>query len=384
MKTTTKIFSSLLSLALVYSLASCNKASSIITPQNIQTNETDSSVSVSSMSESQVSKLLDNEMSAQLDDFDTSGKVSTSSLFWTYVPPANASLENVKQYKLTMKESPNIIKKRFFEPSTLAFDDSGNLYTMPDKGYYTIFKLTKNGKNYDVSENINLSKWQMLKLRFSKSNRFDFEGIEYLNGLFYAIDERDRKVFTIDKSGNLKAVNIDVNAYLKANKLKNDVTNSGLEGMTIDKTKNEIFLLKERQESVIMVADLNTNKIVRHFKINLPGKVEPAITDASFFNGNLYVLVRSHRLILKMNPQDGTILATYDYRKYEEDSKNVYVKIPSIGSGNDPDGYGVMEGLAVNQNSFFVATDNNMLPLKSNLLDNYPRIFEFERPQDDK
>src|SRR5205814_274380 len=109
----------------------------------------------------------------------------------------------------------------------------------------------------------------------------------------------------------------------------------------------------------------NTKKITRHFKVKLPGNVEPALTDASFFDGYLYVLVRSHRLVLKLNPANGEILSQYDYRKYEEDPKYVYVKIPAIGSGIDPDGYGVMEGLAVTKDSIYLATDNNELPLRS-------------------
>jgi hypothetical protein len=40
-----------------------------------------------------------------------------------------------------------------------------------------------------------------------------------------------------------------------------------------------------------------------------------------------------------------------------------------------------MEGLAVTKDSFYIATDNNMLPLKRNLLNNKPQLFIFNNPE---
>ena len=294
-----------------------------------------------------------------------------------------ATLPGVKKYDLILKKDPVFINKSFFEPSALCFDDKGDLYTVADKLHYSLYKLdlTNSYKGYDATSEIKINKTQMLKLRIKKKNKFDWEGLVFYKGSFYGADERDRKVFKIDRNGSLTDLNIDTNAYMKANGIRNDVENSGLEGLTIDPVNEKMYLMKERQESVVLVVDMKTNKVTNHFKVALPGTVEPTLTDASFYNGFLYVLLRSHRQVLKMDPNNGNILSIYDYRKFEEDQNNVYRKIPTFGSGNDPEGYGVMEGLAVNKDSIYIASDNNMLPLKKNVLNNKPQLFIFSNPE---
>lgn len=316
----------------------------------------------------------------------TSGnQVTASSIFKkdpVYSGPASLS-PDVKKYTLALKRDPAFINRTLFEPSALCFDDKGALYTVADKLHYSIYKLdlSNPSEGYDANADIKLNTKQMLKLRLKKKNKFDFEGLAFHKGEFYAADERDRNVFKIDREGNMTKLDIDINGYMKSKGIRNDVENSGLEGLTIDSEHEMMYLMKERQESEILAVDMKTNKVVNHFKVALPGNVEPTLTDASFYNGHLYVLLRSHRQVLKMNPENGAILSIYDYRKYEEDPKNVYVKIPTFGSGNDPQGYGVMEGLAVTKDAIYIATDNNMLPLKRNILNNKPQLFIFSNPE---
>lgn len=306
----------------------------------------------------------------------------------TYTPPTTTkpSVEpvilssGVKKFDLRAKSKPFLIDK-LFEPSALCTDDKGNIYTVSDKLSTGIYRIWQNGDKYQANEDINTNNTQILKLRLKKKNRFDFEGLEYFNGLFYVADERDRKVFTIDKSGNIKDLEIDINGYMNSNNIGNKESNSGLEGLTIDPNKKKMYLMKERQESAILVVDMNTNKIEKHFRISIPGNVEPALTDASFYNGFLYVLVRSHRQILKVNPENGEVLSIYDYRKYEEDPEYVYRKVPQWFGSADEDGYGVMEGLLVTKDSFYVASDNNMIPSQSGLFKNKPIMFVFDKPE---
>lgn len=315
----------------------------------------------------------------------TAGNVSASGIFSSNPPYVGlAGLPpSVKKFTLSLKRDPAFINKSFFEPSGLCFDDKGDLYTVADKGHYSLYKLDLSNptKGYNATADVNFKKTEMLKLRLKKKNKFDFEGLAFHKGSFYAPDERDRKVFKLDRDGSLTDLNIDINGYMKNNGIRNNVENSGLEGLTIDSVNERMYLMKERQESAVLVIDMKTNKVINHFKVLLPGNVEPSLTDASFYNGALYVLSRSHRQVIKMNPDNGNILSIYDYRKFEEDPKNVYVKIPTFGSGNDPDGYGVMEGLAVTKDGIYIATDNNMLPLKRNMLNNKPQLFIFSNPE---
>ena len=301
----------------------------------------------------------------------------------TTLPPVELP-SGVKKFDLTMKNNPFPLEK-VAEPSALCFDDNGELFTVADKMSYSIYKLSKGtNKNitvYNGIEAVKMNKMQILKSRLKKKNRFDFEGLEYYKGVFYVADERDRKVFTIDKQGNINDLGVDSIGYMKANNIIDNVQNSGIEGLTIDPQNQKMYLMKERQESAILVVDLKTNKVVNHFKLKVPGTVEPAFTDAAFFEGSLYVLVRSHRQILKVNPENGQLLSIYDYRKHEENPEYVYKKIPTLFGEADKDGYGVMEGLAVTKDSFFVATDNNRIPLNKHLFNNKAQLFVFNKPE---
>lgn len=312
-------------------------------------------------------------------------QVSASSIFKKQTNPyiGQPLPAGTKQYTLSLQKDPAFINKIMFEPSALCFDDKGSLYTVADKLHHSLYKfdLSNSSKGYNLSEDIKPKSSQMLKLRLKKKNKFDFEGLEFFNGNFYVADERDRKVLKIDRSGNITDLKIDSNGYMKSKGIRNNVENSGFEGLTIDPVNEIMYLIKERQESMVLVVDMKTNTIINNFKILTPGSVEPTLTDASFYNGYLYVLIRSHRQIVKVNPSNGSILSVFDYRKIEEDPKYVYKKIPDLEAGNDPDGYGVMEGLAVTEKSMYVVTDNNMLPLKRNLLNNKPQLFIFNNPE---
>ncbi|RYX99828.1 hypothetical protein EON78_02565, partial [bacterium] len=73
----------------------------------------------------------------------TAGSVSASSIFaknppYVGLPSLPAS---VKQFTLSLKREPAFINKSFFEPSGLCFDDKGDLYTVADKGHYSLYKL---------------------------------------------------------------------------------------------------------------------------------------------------------------------------------------------------------------------------------------------------
>jgi len=372
-----KAVSLLLSFFIVALSTSCGRTSGITYYSNyLQNNESKNDLGIPNSPSIKINSISDLEKEYNQKDNDDV-LIAGSLLFGGN----QNETKSIKNFYLELQEQPIFINK-LFEPSALCFDSEGRLYTVADKGYFSIFELERVSSGYNAKNSISINKSQLLKLRFKKRHKFDFEGLEYNpnNKLFYLADERDRKVFTVDREGNINELPIDVNSYLKTNKIKNSHSNSGLEGLTLDAKNNKLFLIKEMNESLIIVVDLNNNKIEKHFKVNLPGRVEPALTDASFFDGYLYVLIRSHRLIAKLNPETGEVLATYDYRKHEENNKNVYIKIPTVGNNHDKDGYGVMEGLAVTNDKFYIVTDNNMLPLKSNFFKNLPQLLILNRP----
>src|SRR4029079_768927 len=93
-------------------------------------------------------------------------------------------------------------------------------------------------------------------------------------------------------------------------------------------------------------------------------------SDLSWFDGALFVLLRLDQTILKVDPVTHEVLAEYDYRAIENDPAHRYFFIP----------IGLMEGLAVDRDFFWLATDNNGLARAYRPLDKRPTLFKCPRP----
>jgi hypothetical protein len=94
-------------------------------------------------------------------------------------------------------------------------------------------------------------------------------------------------------------------------------------------------------------------------------------SDLCWFDGALFALLREDHVILKIDPVTKLVLAEYNFRQMENDPETVYHKEYPIG---------VMEGLAVDKDYFWLCTDNNGLARKHHPDDRRPTLFRCPRP----
>jgi glutamine cyclotransferase len=92
-----------------------------------------------------------------------------------------------------------------------------------------------------------------------------------------------------------------------------------------------------------------------------------------WFDGALYALMREDHVILKINPATHRVLAEYNFAAMENDREVAYYKVVPLVTG-------VMEGLAVNKDYFWLCTDNNGLGRKKYPRDTRPTLFQCRRP----
>jgi glutamine cyclotransferase len=122
---------------------------------------------------------------------------------------------------------------------------------------------------------------------------------------------------------------------------------------------------------VIIVVDLETLQVLDHFQVipRKPSFFGTHYSDLSWYDGRLYVLCRQHRVILEVDPESKKITAEFDYTEIE-DQLGYMTQLP----------VGVMEGLAVTRETFWLATDNNGMPRLSAPKDTRPSVVKVPRP----
>ena len=96
-------------------------------------------------------------------------------------------------------------------------------------------------------------------------------------------------------------------------------------------------------------------------------------SDLCWFDGALYALLRESSLVLKIDPATHRPLAEYDFRDLEEAPGRAYRKFYPTS---------VMDGLSVDRDYIWLATDNNGLGRVSKPYDSRPTLFRCPRPKD--
>jgi len=94
-------------------------------------------------------------------------------------------------------------------------------------------------------------------------------------------------------------------------------------------------------------------------------------SDLCWFKGHLFVLLRHHQVILEVDPTTRDVLAEYNFHAIEDAPQHAYHKAYPTGA---------MEGLAVDDNYFWLVTDNNGFPRVQDNKDRRPTLFKCKRP----
>jgi len=264
-------------------------------------------------------------------------------------------------------------------PSTNRFDASGllrrkdgNLYTVNDKsaGLYRIDHY-----NPGTADLVRDPTWftpdQLKALKAAKIGTWDLEGLtEDGAGHIYFCEEKNRWVLRADlQTGELVPLAID---WTPVRKWFSKDINASWEGIAVG-DNGRLYLANERSIGRIVVVDLATNQVVDDFQVTPLGRHPHDVmySDLCWFEGELWVLCRQSRRVLRVDPPTHRVLSDFDYTEIEMSAEHGYLT---------PLPYGQFEGVSVDATDIWLVIDNNGSPRAIKRDDTRPTLFRCHRP----
>jgi glutamine cyclotransferase len=260
-----------------------------------------------------------------------------------------------------------------FDASGLLLQKRGQLLTVNDRGA-ELYKIDF-APGYDAANLVPLTNVftdaQLARFAKEKFGRFDCEGIaQDGQGRIYLCEEGNRWILRFDpKTKKVERLPIDWSPVEKYFYPRD--RNASFEGIAIGDGK--LFVANERQEGRIIVVDLKTLKILDDFTVR-PSKTKMQdihYSDLCWFDGALFALLRENRVVVKIDPKGKRILAEYNFQEMENQPEVIYSEAYSAST---------MEGLAVDQNYFWLVTDNNGWKRVNYPKDFRSTLFKCKRP----
>lgn len=201
-------------------------------------------------------------------------------------------------------------------------------------------------------------------------NKFDCEGLaQDREGNIYLCEEEQRAIFKYDaKSKKVEHLAID---WASAKKYFSGDANASFEGIAIGGGK--LWVANERNDARILCLDFKTLKLEKTFFVDSVNFAfgGPHYSDLSWWGERLWVLDRNHRVILEVDAETKKAVAEYNFAEMELDPAVAHKTLYPTGT---------MEGLAVEQDWFWLITDNNGLPRMKDSKDIRPTLFRCRRP----
>lgn len=165
-------------------------------------------------------------------------------------------------------------------------------------------------------------------------------------GWLYECEESRRWILRSDGNGRVERLSIDwtpVRRYFSSVD-----ANASFEGVAVGGRR--LYVANERSSPVIISVDLDTLQVKRDFVVH-PSKGSLFglhYSDLCWFGNRLWILCRQHYVVLEVDPASRRVIAEYDYREVEE-NLGYATGLP----------FGIMEGLAVDDQFIWLVTDNN-------------------------
>lgn len=256
-----------------------------------------------------------------------------------------------------------------FDASALAFHN-GRLITVNDRDG-ALYTLNLQTNSVAELKRLNLfSRAALSRVSPRKTTRFDLEGIALDDaGNIYVSEEAQRLVFKSTLAGkNLEALAFD---WSSVQKFISTDPNASLEGIAI--IGDRLYLANERSTARILVIDLPSRKIIDSFFVDSQSFAfgGPHYSDLAAFDGHLFILNRNHRCIFEVDPETKRVLAEYSFAQME--------LAPGLAYKSDYP-TGAMEGLAIDEDHFWLLTDNNGKARFQAPNDIRPTLFRCKRP----
>jgi len=290
--------------------------------------------------------------------------------------PASMNDPGFRSYTLTAERvwQMNLPHKQRFDASGLFLEKSGDLLTESDQqiGVYRV-RFHAGDDSVDLERIPDcFTPSQLSPYAAEKVDRYDCEGVtEDDQGRIYLCEEANRWILRWDpQSKSVQRLDVDwrpVQKYFSRDR------NAAWEGIAIH--GKTMYVANERKKGRLIAVDLDTLKVTDSFRVPASHSIwyEPHYSDLCWFDGALYALMREDHVILKIDPATHLVLAEYNFAQMENDPEVAYHKVVPLVVG-------VMEGLAVDRNHFWLCTDNNGLSRKKYPGDTRPTLFQCRRP----
>lgn len=260
-----------------------------------------------------------------------------------------------------------------FDASGLTLLPDGGLLTVSDRGP-TVYRL----QFRDGSDEVDLdplpnafTEAQLARFRRQKIDRYDAEGLAVDElGRVYLCEEANRWVLRWDPRRDVvERLEIDwtpVRLFFSTTD-----RNASWEGIAV--AGDKLYLANERRFGRIVVVDLATLKVIDHFAPRSQGSnsQDTHYSDLCWFDGALYVLLRTSQCVLRVDPGTKRVLAEYRYAAVEKAPGAAYRTLYP---------HGFMEGLAVDATHVWLVTDNNGFGRVADRADRRPTLFRCRRP----
>jgi len=256
------------------------------------------------------------------------------------------------------------------DASGLLLTRAGALLTVNDRGgaVYQILLRTNPASGELVRLTNCFTEGRFASLAPGPAAQLDGEGLAQDDqGRLYLCEEANRWILRCERaSGRLERLPIDwlpVTNYFSADR------NASFEGLAVG--DGRLYVANERSAPVILAVDLASLQVVDHFVV-IPQKASlfgTHYSDLAWWDHRLFVLCRQHQVVLEVEPRTRTVLAEYDYAEAEN----------QLGYGTFGV-MGLMEGLAVDRDHFWLVIDNNGLPRQGTRNDTRPVLLKCPRP----
>jgi len=267
--------------------------------------------------------------------------------------------------------SLNLPKGQQFDASGLYLLENGDLLTLRN-GFDSILyriDILPGGREAGLIPFNDCFQKDRLRSIAGDQRTIDCEGIARdEQGRFYICEERRRWIFRCDpRTGLTERLPIDwapVKDYFSPVE-----PNASFEGVAIGREK--LYIANERSSPLIIEVDLNSLKVKGRFVVQ-PAKSSffgLHYSDLCWFEDQLWVLCRQHRVVLKVDPRTHQVMGEFDFGDIEE-SLGYRTGLP----------VGIMEGLAVSKDYIWIVTDNNGDPRGRTGNDIRPTLVRSKRP----
>ena len=197
--------------------------------------------------------------------------------------------------------------------------------------------------------------------------RFDVEGLAIdAKGVLYACDEHARRVLRFSSRGLIESLPFDFSA-VESFFSKQD-RNASFEGIAIG--GGRLFLANERSRGRLIEFDLSSMKMRGSFSFRTGASVWPDthFSGLDWYDGRLFALLREEQAIAEIDPDSKRITRLLRYHEIEFAKEFRYRSlVPFLG---------VMEGLLVEDDVFWLLADNNGQSLYSDSSDTRASLFK--------